>query len=323
VEDRAWVDAQFGTVGMPRRLDAPPATAATWEWTLVQRPTGSRASLSTTERSPVFVPDAPGLFVFELSASEGTRRRVSRTSVVAGPEVPTSLLLSSGRVSVTLDWKNPYDGRSGRAHATLGGGQHGFFWYDDPDNPEILVKVLDFGFDEPFLLFWSGLTDFEYTIRFTNVETGAVFETHHPARNLDGGLARLPRAPSKQMAPASISPWSAEEAVAMGPTGVVLAGDISVSVAWRSQYNETSGRGSAIASGDSFGLFSFFKPENPEVSVKVLDWGPNRPYLLFWTGLTDFEYSVTFRNLRTGQAATFVKEAGRVGGGIDTETLLH
>lgn len=69
--------------------------------------------------------------------------------------------------------------------------------------------------------------------------------------------------------------------------------------------------------------FTFSSPENPEVIVKVFDWGADRPYLLFWTGLTDLSYSVTFTNLGTGQTATFAREAGRVGGGIDTKTLLH
>ena len=45
------------------------------------------------------------------------------------------------------------------------------FFFSDPCNPEVFVKVLDFGSDRPFLLFWAGLTDLEYTLTFTNQAT--------------------------------------------------------------------------------------------------------------------------------------------------------
>ncbi|MCC6129709.1 MAG: hypothetical protein IT186_07245 [Acidobacteria bacterium] len=59
----------------------------------------------------------------------------------------------------------------------------------------------------------------------------------------------------------------------------------------------------------------------PEVFVKVLDFGSTRPFLLFWGGLTDFEYTVLFENVETGERASFLKPAGQFSGGADTSKL--
>ena len=53
----------------------------------------------------------------------------------------------------------------------------------------------------------------------------------------------------------------------------------------------------------------------------MLDFGGQSPYLLFWAGLTDFEYRVTFRNLATGKEVSFTKVAGSLDGGADTTSL--
>ncbi len=58
---------------------------------------------------------------------------------------PQSLAFSSGRVSVTVDRRNPYSGETGRAYGIPKADPYGFFYYADTENPEVFVKVLDFG----------------------------------------------------------------------------------------------------------------------------------------------------------------------------------
>ena len=88
-----------------------------------------------------------------------------------------SLDFSSGRVRVKIDWQNPYSGESGTAYGIPKGDAFGFFYYIDPNNPEVFVKVLDFG-DGVARVFVGGLTDFYYKVTFTVLRTGQplVFE---------------------------------------------------------------------------------------------------------------------------------------------------
>jgi hypothetical protein len=84
-------------------------------------------------------------------------------------------------------------------------------------------------------------------------------------------------------------------------------------------------RGEALAlpQKDHFGFFYFSDRNNPEVFVKVLDFGSDRPYLVFYAGLTDFEYTVSCSVLRTGQTISFTKPAFTFAGGADGGTLRH
>ena len=125
-----------------------------------------------------------------------------------------------------------------------------------------------------------------------------------------------PRAVTPRAATLAPSPARPDELVFQN-------GVIAASVTWRNQYSGEKGSGVPIAKGDQFGYFYFFEAANPEVFVKVLDWGAEVPYLLFWAGLTDFEYTVTFRNLVTGDVVTKTKVAGPISGGVDTTSLKH
>jgi hypothetical protein len=108
--------------------------------------------------------------------------------------VPQVVTLSSGRVSVTVDWRNPYSLQSGRAYAIPMAGQYGFFYYTDPANPEVFVKVLDFG-SGGALVFVGGLTDFYYKVTFTVLRTGQTLVFEKPpyqfVGHVDNGTLRF------------------------------------------------------------------------------------------------------------------------------------
>ncbi len=98
---------------------------------------------------------------------------------------PQSLAFSSGRVSVTVDWRNPYSGETGRAYGIPKGDPFGFFYYTDPSNPEVFVKVLDFGAGNA-LVFVGGLTDFYYKVTFTVIRTGQQLVFEKPEKRYVG-----------------------------------------------------------------------------------------------------------------------------------------
>lgn len=101
------------------------------------------------------------------------------------------------------------------------------------------------------------------------------------------------------------------------------SGAVVVTCTWGNPESGPAGVGTPIPQTGELGQFSFASPGRVEVFVKVLDLGTDRPYALFWGGLTDLEYTVTFRQTQTGQTVTFRKEAGSACGGVNTTSLNH
>jgi membrane-associated phospholipid phosphatase len=99
---------------------------------------------------------------------------------------PTALCLTGGRFKVEAAWRTA-DG-SGAGTAVSLGEDSGRFWFFDPDNTELVVKVLDAcaGFDR-FWVFASGLTDVQVVITVTDTESGQVRSYYNP-----GGRAFAP-----------------------------------------------------------------------------------------------------------------------------------
>lgn len=112
----------------------------------------------------------------------------------------------------------------------------------------------------------------------------------------------------------------------VGPTELSLQnGAVAVSCAWRNQYSGESGTATPVALSMETGTFFFYSSTNYEVFVKALDWWPdNRAYQLFWGGLTDLEYTLTFRQTATGQVLTApTKLAGSTCGSLNTTDLVR
>lgn len=69
--DGSTIDSGIGGVGSTRLLSTDPDTASAWEWSVIRRPAGSVALLSSTStRSPTFTPDGEGLYTFRLRATD-------------------------------------------------------------------------------------------------------------------------------------------------------------------------------------------------------------------------------------------------------------
>ena len=97
------------------------------------------------------------------------------------------LCLFGSRFRVTVEWRDPNSGNSGRGAAIPRTDQSGTFWFFDPSNVELVVKVLD---GRPltgkFWVFYGALSDVEYWITVTDTVTGAQKQYHNPPGNLCG-----------------------------------------------------------------------------------------------------------------------------------------
>lgn len=90
--------------------------------------------------------------------------------------------LNNGRFQVTASWSTAE--ASGRAHGAQLTNDTGYLWFFDPNNVEVVIKVLDAC--DPFGRFWvfvGGLTNVEVDIVVTDLHTGRS-KTYHNNRNV-------------------------------------------------------------------------------------------------------------------------------------------
>jgi hypothetical protein len=97
-----------------------------------------------------------------------------------------ALCLLSNRFQVEVDWRNQFDGSSGRGSAVSLSSVTGAFYFTDPSNLELMVKVLPF--PDRVAVFYGTLSNLEYTIRVTDMQTGAVRTYHNEPGSYCGGL---------------------------------------------------------------------------------------------------------------------------------------
>jgi hypothetical protein len=100
---------------------------------------------------------------------------------------PSGLCLLGSRFRVDVQYRDPNTGLLGTGMAVPRTDQSGTFWFFNPQNVELVVKVLD---GRPltgkFWVFYGALSDVEYWITVTDTVTGASKQYHNPRGNLCG-----------------------------------------------------------------------------------------------------------------------------------------
>lgn len=96
---------------------------------------------------------------------------------------PTTLCLGEGRFRVEVEWKD-FQGGEGPGTVVPGAVSEdsGLFWFFEPDNWELLVKVLDgCGVNGRHWVFAAATTTVEYTLTVTDTRTNEVWTWTNPA----------------------------------------------------------------------------------------------------------------------------------------------
>jgi hypothetical protein len=83
-----------------------------------------------------------------------------------------TICLLSRRFKVQVNWVNQFNGASGGGRAIPSTDSTGFFYFTDPSNYELIIKILDFG--TVVKVFYGELTDLQFTITVTDTRSGAV-----------------------------------------------------------------------------------------------------------------------------------------------------
>lgn len=86
----------------------------------------------------------------------------------------TTLCLNDGRFAARVEWSD-FQNRTGDGQSIVLGDDTGAFWFFRPDNLELTVKVLDGTTNNGrFWVFYGALTNVEFTMTITDIETGVV-----------------------------------------------------------------------------------------------------------------------------------------------------
>ncbi|MEM9554691.1 MAG: hypothetical protein AAGC60_10560 [Acidobacteriota bacterium] len=129
-------------------------------------------------------PFAPGTWTVDavLQRFAGDRQRRAETQFVS---IAEPLELADGRFPVEVTWED-FDGGSGRGRAVQAPSRDtGLFWFFDPENTELMVKVLDAcDVNSKFWALTAGSTNVAYALTITDRETGAVWRSSNPLGRL-------------------------------------------------------------------------------------------------------------------------------------------
>ncbi len=245
---------------------------------------------------------------------------------------PTTLCLNRERFQVETLWKTK-DGRSGRGQAVPVTSDSGYFWFRTPTDVELAVKVLQGPAPERFWVFGGALTDVEYTIQVTDMQTGQT-RSYHNAQGQMSSFADTSAFPVQQAlrsteidaavtSPAAGAAYLGQTAAcaAGGTTLCLHDGRFQVDVSWQTRGGR-QGAGQAVPLTTDTGYFWFFSDSNVELVIKVLDGRPiNGHFWVFYGALSDVAYTITVTDTETGVANTYENPQGTLSSHGDTEAF--
>ena len=122
-------------------------------------------------------------YVFRVRAQNDAGPSAYSNEVVATTNAPvgacqanaTTLCLNNGRFRVQVEWKTATDAGSGNV-VPVSSDDSGLFWFFQPDNWEMLVKVLNgcSGSTGHYWVFFSATTNVQLIVTVTDTQTGKV-----------------------------------------------------------------------------------------------------------------------------------------------------
>jgi ELWxxDGT repeat protein len=246
-----------------------------------------------------------------------------------------SACLQGGRFEIRVEWTDPATQAvepAGIAHTTS---DTAVFWFFEPGNLEVEVKVLDGrALNGYYWVYGGGLTDLRVRVTVRDLATG---EAHvfHRAAGEDCGFAEIEafRDPAGPAAPANASspPGHGAQRSRRSPGVEPCAGALClhderfrIEAEWRDGASSSSGSGIAIPATEQSGHFWFFEPDNLELTVKLLDGRAiNGAWWLFHAPLTDLPYTLRVLDTHTGAEREVASPGGTLCGGLDLELFIE
>lgn len=247
------------------------------------------------------------------------------------------LCLQGGRYQVDAFWRD-FQGGTGRGTAVSLTPDTGYFWFFDPANVEVVLKVLDgSGVNGHRWVFYGALSSVEYALTVTDTQTGAVRRYVNPPGTLAsvgdtsafGPNGATPSALSTFVSNDSSTPMSPQsrtsgpiDACVPSATRLCLnGGRFAVGIAWK-DFQGNTGVGTAVTLSRDTGYFWFFDPANVEAVAKVLDGRSlNDKFWVFYGALSSVEYTLTVTDTETGVTKSYKNPSGRLASVADTNAF--
>ena len=181
------LEARYQIVGTPKvgeffTLDASPSTGNpdTYSWLIDGLPVNGQA---VTVKF-----DQPGNVPIQLTVSRGEDSDTLTDTLEltqTGNCLPssTTLCLADGRFAVEVDWTD-FQGGKGTGRPVQVTRDTGYFWFFDPSNIELILKILDArAINDAFWIYFGALSNVEYEITVRDTLTGAAKLYRNPAGN--------------------------------------------------------------------------------------------------------------------------------------------
>ncbi len=246
-----------------------------------------------------------------------------------------ALCLADGRFRVEADWRD-FQGNQGRGMAMPLTADTGTFWFFDPANVEVVLKVLDGRpLNEHFWTFYGALSSVEYQLTVTDAQTGvarryanvpgnlasradtesfgpngASLERYVLPREPEGGRGEVVRVDSLVLRGGGCAPSSQRLCLA--------GGRFALEASWR-DFAGNQGVGMVVPLSGDTGYFWFFAETNVEVVAKVLDGTAlNDHFWVFYGALSSVEYTLTVTDTQTGAVRNYLNPSGHLASVADT-----
>jgi len=267
------------------------------------------------------------------------------------PCTPTDevVCLLGGRFQVNVHWRNQFladDFGTGKGEVFANSDRTASFWFFNPSNTELIVKVLNgTGLNGNYWTFHGALSNVEYWITVVDTANGNSRTYYNPPGDECGllDLFSLPfdanAANASTVASTSVSraqPAAAPAAQSVSAKALVSAkagacvpsadtlclldNRFAVQVDYVNQHdNGAAGVGTAVEGSNQTGYFWFFNQANIELVVKALDGRAlNGNYWFFYGSLSDVQYTITVTDTETGLQVPYLNPAGDTCGQFDT-----
>ncbi len=272
------------------------------------------------------------------------------------------LCLREDRFEVQVHWKNNSrvgDYGFGSSVPVAVSDESGLFWFFNPANIELVVKVLDGrALNGNHWVFFGALSDVEYWITVRDV-VGGVKRTYHNAQGRicgqndtkafsgsgaasvaasarrDGvsgraGLDLLRAQPLPFDLTRVAQPVHGDGHCEPGPERLCVLDDrfsievrfVDPNISDPDVEPEMAAKVASSLTTAETGFFWFFNPSNIELAAKVLDGRPhNTHFWLLYGGVSDVEYTLTVTDTVTGASRSYRNVQGSICGEVDTEAF--
>jgi plastocyanin len=166
--------------------DTSTGSPTSWSWNFGDPASGG--SNTSTAQGPTHAFQSAGTFTVSLQATNASGSNTTTKNVTVsngGPlvcvEDNETMCLNNGRFAVTAEWTKP-DTTSGHGNKVRLTGDSGYFWFFDPANIEMVIKVLNGCAIEghSYWVFAAGLTNVKVELKVVDTTTGAVYQKENP-----------------------------------------------------------------------------------------------------------------------------------------------